>query len=351
MEENVIDSMNEITLLPADFITLMFERTDEDGILYIPGWHYNRPGWMHNAPGSTNDDDSYRCKVDWNLSKYERTLKKFNKVYSAIEEIAKFYDELFDLHEDAKTVLKDDDLLEVWNTYLKKLDDGGFDHQKFDEIYDKLDTIEWIKDIATRIAKGEQIQDFEKETLTEYVDIAVSEEEIRYRQKYLAHLHKEAEKRLGDNICAYDVYMRAWRVCRLFSLSAPEIVINDEARQFAAAFVLHEHGVSREVVDNNIRLRLERMELMSEEELDELYRPQKMNTRKSMAPLFVFEILSKKSNSKTHLHQQDILKELEKYPYEISLERKALSRIIHNLIDTPQYAVFSDKTGVWVDQE
>ena len=47
----------------------------------------------------------------------------------------------------------------------------------------------------------------------------------------------------------------------------------------------------------------------------------------------------------------DIMKELEKYPYEISLERKAVSRIIHNLIDTAQYAVFSDKTGVWVEQE
>lgn len=45
------------------------------------------------------------------------------------------------------------------------------------------------------------------------------------------------------------------------------------------------------------------------------------------------------------------MKKLEKYPYEISLERKAVSRIIHNLIDTAQYAVFSDKTGVWVDKK
>lgn len=37
MEEKIIDSMSEENLSPADFITLMFERTDEDGILYIPG--------------------------------------------------------------------------------------------------------------------------------------------------------------------------------------------------------------------------------------------------------------------------------------------------------------------------
>ena len=72
MEEKIIDSMSETALAPADFITLMFERTDEDGILYIPGWHYDRPGWESNTPGSTDENDSYRCRVDWNLYKYEK---------------------------------------------------------------------------------------------------------------------------------------------------------------------------------------------------------------------------------------------------------------------------------------
>ena len=64
MEEKVIDSMSETALTPADFITLMFERTDEDGVLYIPGWHYDGPGWMENVLGSTDENDSYRCRVD-----------------------------------------------------------------------------------------------------------------------------------------------------------------------------------------------------------------------------------------------------------------------------------------------
>ena len=351
MEEKIIDSMTEEMLTPADFITLMFERTDEDGILYIPGWHYSRPGWEVWAPGSTDVENSYRCKLNWNLFKYEKVLEKFNAVYSALEKIAPVYEELSDSPENAGSILKNNALFEVWDVYLRDLDPGDYDLDKCDEIYNKFDTIAWVKDIAARIAKGEQIDDFEKETLTEYVDVTVTEEEMKYRKAFLSHLHKEAEKRLGDNICAYDLYLRAWRVCKLFSLYAPKLITYNEGREFAAAFVLHECGVSRELVDNNIRLRLEKMELMSDEELDEMYRPQKTNTRKSMAPLFVFEILHRKSNSKTHLRQQDILKELEKYPYEISLERKALSRILHNLIDSPQYAVFSDKTGVWIDQE
>ena len=72
---------------------------------------------------------------------------------------------------------------------------------------------------------------------------------------------------------------------------------------------------------------------------------------KRLKAMYVYEILSKHSNSKTHLRQNDILKKLSEYPYEISLERKALSRIIHNLTDSPQYAVFQDKSGVWVDKE
>ena len=351
MEEKIIDSMSETMLDPADYITLMFERTSEDGILYIPGWHYSRPGWMHDAPGSSDEGSSYRCKIDWNLDKYEKVKSKFEKVYGALSEIAKFYDELYADEQDASKVLKNSDALDTWNTYLKPFDMTGYDIEKHDEIYDKLDTIAWVKSIAERIAKGETIYDYEKEVLTDYVDLTVTDEEIAYRKKHINYLHEQAEKRIGDNICAYDILLRSWRICKLYSLGAPEIIIMNEGRQLAAAFVLHEYGISRELVDNNVRLRLEQMEVMSDEELDELFRPQKVNTRKSLAPLFVFEILSKHSDTKTHLRQNDILKKLSEYPYEISLERKALSRIIHNLTDSGQYAVYQDKSGVWVEQE
>ena len=76
MEEKIV-SMDDADLTPADFITLMFERTDEDGVLYITGWHYSRPGWQFEASGSTDENDSYRCKIDWNLEKYEKVKAKF----------------------------------------------------------------------------------------------------------------------------------------------------------------------------------------------------------------------------------------------------------------------------------
>ncbi|MBE6727700.1 MAG: hypothetical protein E7562_03520 [Ruminococcaceae bacterium] len=61
-------------------------------------------------------------------------------------------------------------------------------------------------------------------------------------------------------------------------------------------------------------------------------------------------ILWKYSSAEKHLRQQDILKHLSKYPYEITMERKALSRILHNMLDDAQLSVFSDNTGVWVEK-
>lgn len=349
MNEPMIDLMNDSALSPAQYITLMFERTDQDGVLYIPGWHYFRPGWGGDCE---NDEEtlSYRCKVNWNLYQYEEILKEFNQLYADLEELGKHYEDLISSHEPASYILGNHRLAKVWDLYLAPLDDGPFDYKKYEDIFDRMDSKELAKQIASRMGKGETLEEFEKSLLVDAMEINVSREEEDYCNQYLAHRQKEAEKRLGAGICAYDVYFRAWRVCRLFSLGAPKIVIEHTARQFAAALVLHRFGSCKELVDNTIRLRIEKMETMTEEELDELYRPRKTNTRRSLAPLFVYEILNNKSNTKKHLRQSEILKELGKYPYEISLERKALSRILHNLEDSG-YGIHFDSNGVWIDKE
>ena len=88
---------------------------------------------------------------------------------------------------------------------------------------------------------------------------------------------------------------------------------------------------------------------LTDEEFDELYRPKKSNSRKSLAPLFIYEILTKNSNTEKHLRHKDILDILSRYPYEVTLERKALGRIIHILTDSWNHAVCQDSTGVWVE--
>lgn len=87
---------------------------------------------------------------------------------------------------------------------------------------------------------------------------------------------------------------------------------------------------------------------MTDEEIDEYYRPQKSNNRKSLAPLYVYIILTKRSSPGKHLTQQQIMEYLENL-YEITLERKAVSRIIHTLAGEGLGIINTTKDGVWFD--
>lgn len=143
---------------------------------------------MENAPGSTDENDSYRCRVDWNLYKYEKLLDKFNKHYDAIKKIARMQ---LQADSEDKPFEPEGELYDFWNTYLRPFDIGDIDHNKIRDIDDRLDTIEWVKTIAANVAKGNSIGNFEKEALAEYIDIKVSDEERRYRAKYSDNVTKE----------------------------------------------------------------------------------------------------------------------------------------------------------------
>ena len=90
---------------------------------------------------------------------------------------------------------------------------------------------------------------------------------------------------------------------------------------------------------------------MTDEELDalddELYSLKKTNSRKSIAPLFIYLILKEKSSADRHFSQEELAQILSKMPYEIKLERKAIGRIIHNLVDS-DLGIYSLKGyGTW----
>ncbi len=102
-----------------------------------------------------------------------------------------------------------------------------------------------------------------------------------------------------------------------------------------------------EYVDHAVRRHYDRLEWMSEEELDALSRPKNANSRKSLVPLFVYLILLQHSDSEHPLRQQEIISYLADEPYEVVIERKALSRVLHNLRDS-QIGIYTDKRrGAW----
>ena len=58
----------------------------------------------------------------------------------------------------------------------------------------------------------------------------------------------ESEARVGKSPAAYDVILRARRLCRLMALEAPEIIIRSEANLFAQALVIHRYCKEMEIV-------------------------------------------------------------------------------------------------------
>lgn len=91
----------------------------------------------------------------------------------------------------------------------------------------------------------------------------------------------------------------------------------------------------------------EEYENMTDEEIDAYYRPRKQNSRKSLLPLFVYLILKDHSNAEKPLRQQDIIEYLSLSPYELNVERKSISRVIHSLVDSCIGIKDDRKLGTW----
>jgi len=85
---------------------------------------------------------------------------------------------------------------------------------------------------------------------------------------------------------------------------------------------------------------------LTDEQVNALFRPRKANSFKSLTPLYVYLIL--KDNKGGHLTQAEISKRLEEN-YEVKLERKALSRVLHCLDDAGVGIVCTSDSGSWFE--
>lgn len=93
-----------------------------------------------------------------------------------------------------------------------------------------------------------------------------------------------------------------------------------------------------------------RFDGMTDEEVDEFYRPKKANSRKALLSLYVYLVLKAKTDSNRPMSQTEILDELYK-TYELCVERKALSRTLHSLVDEGLGIVSRPKVGSWYDED
>ena len=91
-------------------------------------------------------------------------------------------------------------------------------------------------------------------------------------------------------------------------------------------------------------------EELQEEKLDAAFRPNKQNTRKSLLPLFLYLILERFSSEERPLSQQELMELLSKPPYELQVERKAVSRTLHSLADSGLGVRVTRKDGAWLEE-
>ena len=91
----------------------------------------------------------------------------------------------------------------------------------------------------------------------------------------------------------------------------------------------------------------EAYENMTDEERDEYYRPKKKNSRKTLLPLFIYLILQRYTDDDHPMSQQQLLERLAAHPYELTVERKALSRALHTMEEDGVGIVTDGKNGAW----
>lgn len=95
-------------------------------------------------------------------------------------------------------------------------------------------------------------------------------------------------------------------------------------------------------------LTYEEYEELTDEELDEYFRPKKINKTKSMLPLFVYLVLKRFSSPDKPLLQKDII-ELVSNCFALDVERKAVGRVIHGLADMDIGICTEYKIGTWFE--
>ena len=74
----------------------------------------------------------------------------------------------------------------------------------------------------------------------------------------------------------------------------------------------------------------------------------KERCRDSLAPAFIYMILEDHTSRHVHYTQADILEKLEEYPYELTLTRQSVGRILNTLAAAGKIR-WSQVYGAWVE--
>lgn len=228
-----------INISAEDAIFSMFDHTDDNGILYIPEW-----------PRENNRDDKerfYKCLMNWDELYRDLAIGYYQLLYNRLKEIAEKWDAI---SSGSAAEILPEKLFEVWDTYIRDFETGNINTERIADISDRYEIIFLVDHIKNKLSANAELSKDELSFYSEYKDTSVSEEENALYAEYKDAIYADAKKRVGDNIAAYDVVIRARRLCKLMSLGAPAVIIENEAVLLAQAIVIHSYCKDMETVDN-----------------------------------------------------------------------------------------------------
>ena len=187
-----------------DYVTSLFAATGRDGALRMP---------KNFGTDEEQDNEFDTFKMSWNRDDLNLLLSEFHELYAQLSEIAKVFDKLSDIPELVRDTLDNPILFDTWQLYLQRPQWYGEEERMLDVALKKE-------------AQAEEL----------------SAEEERLLEKYHSEELLESVKNLGGNCFAYDVHMHAIRLCKLISLGAPQIVIDNEARSLIGCMALKDYA-------------------------------------------------------------------------------------------------------------
>ena len=226
-------------LTPVDCINAMFDHTDSEGLLLIPAWPCDSDDFDGETAGQL------ACRMVWDDEMRRNVTSAYEELFRALRAIAAVSGRLGDTREENEGVLSAG-LLNVWDVFIRDFETGGVDPKTAMDIADRMASADFAddpEDLFMELASGndeEILRDGEEDT-------AVTEEEELY-SRYFAAVYEDAESRLNNKIAAYDVIIRAKRVCKLMSLHAPDIMLNNETKLLAQAMAINACAESVELV-------------------------------------------------------------------------------------------------------
>ena len=215
-------------LAPA-FIENLFEHTAKDGTLIVPDHPYRM---IDDEP----DHKWLKCSMNWTMDDMSELRREFRKQWVDLVGVADEHPRLGKTLEENKEILSDSEL-EVWNLFVRDLDDGRFER----------DIQRSVHKLAVECRRKERQLDPEgkgrlrKGVITENLDYR--DEKVFIRWRHSPQIKKAINDRFGDGLFGFDLCIRMKRFYYLLLLEG--IATNDlhsrELKRIALYMVLNKY--------------------------------------------------------------------------------------------------------------